>query len=86
MGEHVSWYHIIKLSWFCCYFLYFLGDLESGPVFLSHSLDECIYEFEWYTASACTLSHSTGDNCRVFDQVAGRCNTTKEFSIAFYVK
>ena len=47
------------------------GDLESGPVFLSHSLDECIYEFEWYTASACTLSHSTGDNCRVFDQVAG---------------
>ncbi|XP_076077705.1 cation-independent mannose-6-phosphate receptor-like [Mytilus galloprovincialis] len=47
------------------------GDLESGPVFIRSSLDECIYEFEWYTASACIQLHSTGDQCRVFDKQAG---------------
>jgi len=56
-----------------CYFLYcvFAGDLESGPVLMDVTIDKCVYMFEWQTAAACVLSHSTGSNCKVFDKKAG---------------
>uniref|UniRef100_A0A8C4YRY5 Insulin like growth factor 2 receptor n=1 Tax=Gopherus evgoodei TaxID=1825980 RepID=A0A8C4YRY5_9SAUR len=46
------------------------GDLESAPVFNLEN-DECLYVFEWYTAAACVLSKTEGDNCRVSDAQAG---------------
>uniref|UniRef100_A0A8C0J8H0 Insulin like growth factor 2 receptor n=1 Tax=Chelonoidis abingdonii TaxID=106734 RepID=A0A8C0J8H0_CHEAB len=46
------------------------GDLESAPVFNLEN-DECLYVFEWYTAAACVLSKTEGNNCRVSDAQAG---------------
>uniref|UniRef100_A0A672Q5X8 Cation-independent mannose-6-phosphate receptor-like n=1 Tax=Sinocyclocheilus grahami TaxID=75366 RepID=A0A672Q5X8_SINGR len=47
------------------------GDVESAPVLRSVSSDGCIYEFEWFTASACVLSKTEGDDCKVEDPKAG---------------
>ncbi|XP_037100637.1 cation-independent mannose-6-phosphate receptor [Syngnathus acus] len=47
------------------------GDLESAPVLRSVSSDRCMYELEWYTAAACVLSKTQGDNCKVEDLQAG---------------
>ncbi|KAL6096173.1 igf2r [Pungitius sinensis] len=47
------------------------GDLESAPVLRSISSDECVYELEWYTAAACVLSKTQGDDCKVEDPQAG---------------
>ncbi|XP_047625757.1 cation-independent mannose-6-phosphate receptor [Phacochoerus africanus] len=47
------------------------GDLESAPVLRTSRADGCFYEFEWYTAAACVLSRTEGDNCTVFDSQAG---------------
>lgn len=47
------------------------GDVESAPVLRSMSSDGCIYEFEWFTASACVLSKTEGDDCKVEDPQAG---------------
>lgn len=47
------------------------GDVESPPVLRSVSSDDCIYEFEWFTASACVLSKTEGDNCKVEDMQTG---------------
>ncbi|KAG7460969.1 hypothetical protein MATL_G00204630 [Megalops atlanticus] len=47
------------------------GDLESAPLLKSESSDGCVYEFEWFTAAACVLSKSEGDNCKVADPLAG---------------
>ncbi|AWP20381.1 putative cation-independent mannose-6-phosphate receptor [Scophthalmus maximus] len=47
------------------------GDLESAPVLRSVSSDGCVYELEWYTAAACVLSRTQGDNCKVEDPQAG---------------
>ncbi|XP_050994418.1 LOW QUALITY PROTEIN: cation-independent mannose-6-phosphate receptor [Labeo rohita] len=46
------------------------GDVESAPVLRSVSSDGCIYEFEWFTASACALSKTEGDDCKVEDPQA----------------
>ncbi|XP_035535041.1 cation-independent mannose-6-phosphate receptor isoform X1 [Morone saxatilis] len=46
------------------------GDLESAPVLRSVSSDGCVYELEWYTAAACVLSKTRGDNCKVEDPQA----------------
>ncbi|XP_070706018.1 cation-independent mannose-6-phosphate receptor [Pempheris klunzingeri] len=46
------------------------GDLESAPVLRSVSSDGCVYELEWYTAAACVLSKTQGDNCKVEDPLA----------------
>uniref|UniRef100_UPI003AAAD5C6 cation-independent mannose-6-phosphate receptor isoform X1 n=2 Tax=Centroberyx gerrardi TaxID=166262 RepID=UPI003AAAD5C6 len=47
------------------------GDLESAPVLRSVSSDGCLYELEWYTAAACVLSKTQGDDCKVEDAQAG---------------
>uniref|UniRef100_A0A4W5NI57 Insulin-like growth factor 2 receptor n=1 Tax=Hucho hucho TaxID=62062 RepID=A0A4W5NI57_9TELE len=47
------------------------GDLESAPIMRSMSSDGCVYEFEWYTAAACVMSRTVGDNCKVEDPQAG---------------
>uniref|UniRef100_A0A665V9G9 Insulin-like growth factor 2 receptor n=1 Tax=Echeneis naucrates TaxID=173247 RepID=A0A665V9G9_ECHNA len=47
------------------------GDLESAPVLRSISSDRCVYEVEWYTAAACVLSKTQGDDCKVEDPQAG---------------
>ncbi|XP_029281689.1 cation-independent mannose-6-phosphate receptor [Cottoperca gobio] len=47
------------------------GDLESAPVLRSVSSDGCVYEMEWYTAAACVLSKTEGDDCKVEDPQAG---------------
>ncbi|XP_071323597.1 cation-independent mannose-6-phosphate receptor isoform X2 [Trachinotus anak] len=47
------------------------GDLESAPVLRSISSDGCVYELEWYTAAACVLSKTQGDDCKVEDPQAG---------------
>ncbi|XP_022416368.1 cation-independent mannose-6-phosphate receptor [Delphinapterus leucas] len=47
------------------------GDLESAPVLRTSAANGCFYEFEWYTAAACVLSRTEGDNCTVFDSQAG---------------
>lgn len=47
------------------------GDVESAPVLRSVSSDGCIYEFEWFTASACVLSKTEGNDCKVEDAQAG---------------
>lgn len=47
------------------------GDVESAPVMRGVSGDGCTYEFEWFTASACVLSKTEGDDCRVDDPQAG---------------
>ncbi|KAF7662089.1 hypothetical protein LDENG_00246530 [Lucifuga dentata] len=47
------------------------GDLESAPVLRSISADGCVYELEWYTAAACVLSKTQGDDCKVEDTQAG---------------
>lgn len=47
------------------------GDMDSGPVFLRRSLDECVYEFEWQTAAACVLSRETGSGCKVYNEDLG---------------
>nr|XP_046229339.1 cation-independent mannose-6-phosphate receptor [Scatophagus argus] len=43
------------------------GDLESAPILRSISSDGCVYELEWYTAAACVLSKTQGDDCKVED-------------------
>lgn len=48
------------------------GDMDSGPVFLRRSLDECVYEFEWQTSAACVLSRETGSGCKVYNEDLGR--------------
>uniref|UniRef100_A0A8C5X5U1 Insulin like growth factor 2 receptor n=1 Tax=Malurus cyaneus samueli TaxID=2593467 RepID=A0A8C5X5U1_9PASS len=45
------------------------GDLESAPILMSER--ECSYAFDWYTAAACVLSKTEGDNCQVSDPQAG---------------
>nr|XP_027309114.2 LOW QUALITY PROTEIN: cation-independent mannose-6-phosphate receptor [Anas platyrhynchos] len=45
------------------------GDLESAPILMSEG--ECSYAFDWYTAAACVLSKTEGDNCQVSDAQAG---------------
>uniref|UniRef100_A0A3Q1JC88 Uncharacterized protein n=1 Tax=Anabas testudineus TaxID=64144 RepID=A0A3Q1JC88_ANATE len=47
------------------------GDLESAPVLRSITSGGCVYELEWYTAAACVLSKTHGDNCKVDDPQAG---------------
>lgn len=47
------------------------GDLESAPILRSIASDKCVYEMEWYTAAACVLSKTQGDDCRVEDPQAG---------------
>ncbi|XP_011491456.3 cation-independent mannose-6-phosphate receptor [Oryzias latipes] len=47
------------------------GAVESPPVLVSVSSDECFYELEWFTAAACILSKTQGDSCRVGDPQAG---------------
>uniref|UniRef100_A0A673C0F7 Insulin-like growth factor 2 receptor n=1 Tax=Sphaeramia orbicularis TaxID=375764 RepID=A0A673C0F7_9TELE len=47
------------------------GDHESAPVLRSVSSDGCVYELEWYTAAACVLSKTQGDDCKVKDEQAG---------------
>uniref|UniRef100_A0A3Q3MKC2 Insulin-like growth factor 2 receptor n=1 Tax=Mastacembelus armatus TaxID=205130 RepID=A0A3Q3MKC2_9TELE len=47
------------------------GDLESAPVLRSVSSDGCVYDLEWYTAAACVLSRTQGDDCKVEDPQAG---------------
>lgn len=47
------------------------GDFESAPVLRSVSSDGCVYELEWYTAAACVLSKTQGDNCKVQNPQAG---------------
>ncbi|XP_076026629.1 cation-independent mannose-6-phosphate receptor [Genypterus blacodes] len=47
------------------------GDLESAPMLRSVSSDGCVYELEWYTAAACVLSRTQGDDCKVEDAQAG---------------
>lgn len=32
---------------------------------------DCSYAFDWYTAAACVLSKTEGDNCQVSDPQAG---------------
>lgn len=51
------------------------GDLESAPVLRRVSSDGCVYELEWYTAAACVLSKTQGDDCRVEDAQAGAAPT-----------
>ena len=48
-----------------------VGDLESAPVLRRISSGGCVYELEWYTAAACVLSKTQGDNCKVRDPQAG---------------
>ncbi|TRY58197.1 hypothetical protein DNTS_017408 [Danionella cerebrum] len=48
------------------------GDVESPPVLRSVSSDGCVYEFEWFTTSACVLSKTQGDECKVEDPQAGK--------------
>ncbi|XP_072299395.1 cation-independent mannose-6-phosphate receptor [Eucyclogobius newberryi] len=47
------------------------GDFESAPVLRSVSSGGCVYELEWYTAAACVLSKTQGDDCKVQDPQAG---------------
>ncbi|XP_034018710.1 cation-independent mannose-6-phosphate receptor isoform X2 [Thalassophryne amazonica] len=47
------------------------GDLESAPLLRSVSADGCVYELEWYTAAACILSKTLGNDCKVEDPHAG---------------
>uniref|UniRef100_A0A3Q2ZJ59 Insulin-like growth factor 2 receptor n=1 Tax=Kryptolebias marmoratus TaxID=37003 RepID=A0A3Q2ZJ59_KRYMA len=47
------------------------GDFESPPILLRVSPDSCVYELEWYTASACVLSKTKGHDCKVEDPQAG---------------
>lgn len=47
------------------------GDLESAPILMAER--ECSYAFEWYTAAACVLSKTEGDDCQVSDPQAGMC-------------
>uniref|UniRef100_A0A3Q2EC35 Insulin-like growth factor 2 receptor n=1 Tax=Cyprinodon variegatus TaxID=28743 RepID=A0A3Q2EC35_CYPVA len=47
------------------------GHLESPPILRSVSSDKCLYELEWYTAAACILSKTKGDDCKVEDPQAG---------------
>lgn len=47
------------------------GNLESAPVLRSASSDGCVYELEWYTAAACVLAKTQGDDCKVEDPQAG---------------
>ncbi|XP_077950092.1 cation-independent mannose-6-phosphate receptor isoform X1 [Gasterosteus aculeatus] len=47
------------------------GNLESAPVLRSVSSDGCVYELEWYTAAACVLAKTQGDDCKVEDPQAG---------------
>ncbi|KAK2889903.1 cation-independent mannose-6-phosphate receptor [Channa argus] len=47
------------------------GDLESAPILRSILSDGCLYELEWYTAAACVLSKTQGDDCKVEDPQAG---------------
>ena len=48
------------------------GDLEGGPALVHKSGDECVYQFEWYTAAACPMSHQYGKDCTVVDTQAGQ--------------
>ncbi|KAL9969231.1 hypothetical protein ACROYT_G021424 [Oculina patagonica] len=47
------------------------GDLESPPVLVTHTQDNCHYQFMWKTAAACSLGLNTGDDCKVEDKDAG---------------
>lgn len=51
------------------------GDLESAPILRSISSDGCVYELDWYTAAACVLSKTQGNNCKVEDAQAGTKQT-----------
>ena len=44
----------------------------------SVSSDGCVYELEWYTAAACVLSRTQGDDCKVEDAEAGGFTHTRK--------
>ena len=46
------------------------GSLVSSPEFVTE-LDDCTYEFVWYTAAACPVGSFVGDDCTLYDQVDG---------------
>lgn len=74
-GEKLSFVMLLLLLHFSCLLA---GDLESAPVLRSVSSDGCKYELEWYTAAACVLSKTQGDDCKVEDAQAG---TTQKHSL-----
>lgn len=39
-------FEILNFRYSCVYLIY-VGDMDSGFVFLRRFLDECVYEFEW---------------------------------------
>ena len=56
--------------------LHVTGDLDSAPIFLRQTPDDCVYEFEWHTAAACVLARKWGSNCVVKDDELGKiCRT-----------
>ena len=46
------------------------GLLVSSPEFVTE-LDDCTYEFVWYTAAACPVGTFVGRDCTVYDMVDG---------------
>lgn len=46
------------------------GVLVSSPEFVTE-LDDCTYEFVWYTAAACPVGTFVGHDCMVYDKVDG---------------
>lgn len=71
-GWYVCGYKVAVASASPLYSRLLTGDLESAPVLRSVSSDGCLYELEWYTAAACVLSKTQGDNCKVEDAQAGK--------------
>ncbi|KAK2855938.1 hypothetical protein Q5P01_004673 [Channa striata] len=47
------------------------GELERAPILRSISSEGCLYELEWFTAAACVLSKTQGEDCKVKDPQAG---------------
>jgi insulin-like growth factor 2 receptor len=60
------------------------GSLVSSPEFVTE-LDDCTYEFVWYTAAACPVGTFVGHDCTLYDQVDGFVfNLTHLSSRAFH--
>lgn len=72
LGWYVCGYKVAVTSASPLYSRPLTGDLESAPVLRSVSSDGCLYELEWYTAAACVLSKTQGDDCKVEDAQAGK--------------
>lgn len=75
LGWYVCGYKVAVTSASPLYSRPLTGDLESSPVLRSVSSDGCLYELEWYTAAACVLSKTQGDNCKVEDAQAGKTHS-----------